>query len=82
MPRSDPGLRIDVDSGRCQGLGICESIAPEHFEVRDDGAMRIIQAGVTVGLLDRVREAVELCPTQALRLTGEPQADGASRRRQ
>ncbi|MEP6631669.1 MAG: ferredoxin [Lapillicoccus sp.] len=36
-------VRIVVDRGRCSGMGICESLAPEHFEVGDDGVMRLLR---------------------------------------
>jgi ferredoxin len=71
MPGLNHSPRIDVDRDLCQGIGICESIAPEHFEVRDDGAMRVTKASVDPASLELVRDAVESCPTQALRLTGE-----------
>ena len=65
------GPRIEVDTNRCQGTGVCESIAPEYFEVRDDGAMHIIRADVDPEHLDKVSDAVDSCPTLALRLSGE-----------
>ena len=65
------GQRIEVDTGRCQGTGVCESIAPDFFEVGDDGAMRIIRAEVDQGHLGLIGDAVDSCPTLALRLSGE-----------
>ncbi len=65
------GPRIEVDTNRCQGTGVCESIAPAYFEVRDDGSMHVIHADVAPGDLDRVGDAVDSCPTLALRLSGE-----------
>lgn len=64
------GPRIEVDTKRCQGTGVCESIAPSHFEVREDGTMHVIRADVAPADLDRVRDAVDSCPTLALRLSG------------
>jgi ferredoxin len=65
------GPRIEVDTNRCQGSGVCESVAPSHFEVHEDGSMHIIRADVAPEDLDRVRDAVDSCPTLALRLSGE-----------
>ena len=31
--------KIIVDRERCTGLGVCESIAPEVFEVGNDGSV-------------------------------------------
>ena len=30
-------MRIEVDRSRCEGLGMCEAMAHELFEVGDDG---------------------------------------------
>jgi ferredoxin len=65
------GPRIEVDRYRCQGTGVCESIAPEFFEVGDDGAMHIIRADVDPEHLGLIGDAVDSCPTLALRLDGE-----------
>jgi ferredoxin len=67
----NPGTRIEVDTNRCQGTGVCESIAPDFFEVRDDGAMHIIRADVDPEHLDLIEDAVDSCPTLALRLSGD-----------
>jgi len=61
-------MKIIVDRGRCTGLGICESLAPDVFEVNDEGDL--VQKADTVpdGLFAEVEEAVAGCPTEALRL--------------
>lgn len=60
-------MRIVVDKQKCTALGICESVAPDLFEVQDDGTLIILddrpEGG---GLCDAAREAVEGCPTEAL----------------
>lgn len=61
-------MKIIVDQGRCTGLGICESLAPEHFEINEDGDLVLLDATVTDVDLDDVRRAVEGCPTEALRI--------------
>jgi ferredoxin len=66
----NPAPRIEVDTNRCQGTGVCEAIAPGFFEVRDDGAMHIIRADVPAEHLDLIGDAVDSCPTLALRLRG------------
>ncbi len=30
------GLQIVVDRDRCEGLGMCEAMASDYFEVRED----------------------------------------------
>ena len=34
-------MRVEVDLTKCTGHGICESIADDVFEVRDDGTVHI-----------------------------------------
>jgi ferredoxin len=60
-------MEIIVDRGRCTGIGICESVAPEYFEVDDDGKLTLV---ATPDELSRalVEEAVRSCPARALRL--------------
>ena len=61
-------MRITVDRSRCTGLGICESLAADHFEVDDDGVLVLLKEDVDASDLQAVREAVRGCPTEALRL--------------
>lgn len=61
-------MKIIVDRSKCTGLGICESLAPEHFEVDDSGALVLLDEHVTSATLAGVEEAIAGCPTEALRL--------------
>lgn len=61
-------LKIVLDRGKCTGLGICESFAPDHFMVNDDGDLEITQEYVDDAALAEVELAVAGCPTEALRL--------------
>lgn len=60
--------KIVVDRTRCTGLGICESVSPDHFEVDDDGELVVLREDVTPDEIATVREAVAGCPTGALSL--------------
>ncbi|MCU1480914.1 MAG: ferredoxin [Subtercola sp.] len=60
-------LKVEVDRTRCIGLGLCEAASPKHFEVGEDGKLIILQSVVDSGDLSEVEEAVESCPTNALR---------------
>lgn len=64
-------MRIEVDHDRCTGLGICESLSPDVFEVNDGGDLQLLADTVPDGQLDDVREAVAGCPTEALRIVDE-----------
>lgn len=60
--------RIEVDRGRCTGIGICESMAPDRFEVQDDGSLGIRDAIVPEDTPAQVVAAVEGCPAESLRI--------------
>jgi ferredoxin len=64
-------MRIIVDRARCIGSGICESIAPEFFEVGDDGVQVLVRE--TFDETDRagIELAVRSCPTRALSVGGD-----------
>lgn len=61
-------MKIFVDRAKCTGLGICESLAPDVFEVDDDGNLVLLADDVPEGGLDDVESAVAGCPTEALRI--------------
>jgi ferredoxin len=58
--------RIVVDYDKCTGLGICESIAPDVFEVDDDGSLQILESTLDEDRRGELQEAVDGCPTGAL----------------
>lgn len=61
-------MRIVLDKSRCTGLGICESLAPEFFEIDDEGELVLRKDAVPDDALEAVEGAVIGCPTEALRL--------------
>jgi ferredoxin len=63
-------MKIIVDRAKCTGLGICESLAPDVFEVNDSGDLVLKADTVPGGLLDDVEAAIAGCPTEALKLEG------------
>lgn len=60
--------RLVVDRNRCTGIGICESIFPERFEVDDDGTLIVHDTVVTPESRAGVEDAVQACPASALSL--------------
>lgn len=62
-------MRVEVDATECRGYAICVGIAPEHFELDDEGLARTLSADVEPEDEDRVREAATSCPTLAIRVT-------------
>lgn len=61
--------RVKVDRERCVSSGVCESLAPEVFELDDDGVLQVLRDEPADGELDDVRDAVQQCPARALALT-------------
>jgi ferredoxin len=61
-------MRVEVDLTKCTGHGLCESIADDVFEVRDDGTVHIMDSERPESDRDRMRQAVTQCPTAALRV--------------
>ena len=61
-------LRIVVDRNRCTGIGICESLDPNRFEVDDDGTLVVHDDQVTDTDREAVAAAVSGCPASALSL--------------
>ena len=59
---------VRVDLERCVGSGSCEMLAPDLFEVGDEGVVRVLRplAGADDEAL--AKDAVSACPTQALSL--------------
>ncbi|MDK3258791.1 ferredoxin [Blastococcus capsensis] len=68
--------RLEADFERCVGAGACEAVAPDVFEVGDDGTVRLLRPHPADADLPDVREAVRACPTRALRLVTEQPAPG------
>jgi ferredoxin len=61
-------MRIIVDRARCTGIGICESVDPDRFEVGADGALVLLRPEWHDEERERVEEAIRSCPAAALRL--------------
>lgn len=59
-------MRVVVNFDLCQSNAVCQGIAPEVFEVRDDGYLYILQETPDESLRTKVEEAALACPTQAI----------------
>lgn len=61
-------MKIELDRDKCTGIGMCESVAPDYFEIDDDGALVVHRDVVDESQLTEVEAAILACPTAALRL--------------
>ena len=65
-------MKVWVDPERCQGHTLCSMIAPDSFLLSDiDGSSSAISEVVPTDQQDRVREAAQSCPEQAILITDE-----------
>jgi ferredoxin len=55
--------RISIDQSLCNGYGVCEAVAPDVFELGDDG-LAVLLTGVSGD--EAVREACDACPSGAI----------------
>lgn len=63
-------MKIIVDRDTCEGLGMCESMAHEYFELDDDDVMHILDENPPEEDRKKVAAAVASCPVLALTLEG------------
>ncbi len=63
-------MKVVVDFDVCQSNALCMEIAPEVFEVREDGLLYLLDEHPGEELRARVEEAVDTCPTQAISIEG------------
>ncbi len=64
-------MKVHVNSEICAGFGICLGIAPEVFELHDDGYAIVQVSEVKPEDEDAIRRAVSQCPTQAISLSDD-----------
>jgi ferredoxin len=63
-------MRVVVNFDRCQSNAVCMGIAPEVFEVRDDGNLYVLQETPDESLREQVQEAADACPMMAISVEG------------
>jgi ferredoxin len=59
-------MRIKADTGVCVGAGQCVLTEPDVFDQDDDGIVSLLTDQPGGQAAERAREAVNLCPSQAL----------------
>ncbi|MGW1546849.1 ferredoxin [Streptomyces sp. NPDC002346] len=61
-------MKVNADVTRCQGHGRCALLAPDVFDVGDDGKVVVLLGEASDAHVADVREAVTSCPEAALEL--------------
>jgi ferredoxin len=61
-------MKIVVDRDKCEGLGMCESMAHEFFELDDDDVMHVLDENPGEERRALLTSATQSCPVLALSL--------------
>ncbi|MGZ6777758.1 MAG: ferredoxin [Mycobacterium sp.] len=64
-------MKVHADRDVCIQAGNCVMVADTVFDQDDDGVVVVLVADIPPGDEGRAREAVKLCPSQALTITQE-----------
>jgi ferredoxin len=65
-------MRVVTDTARCVGAGQCVLTEPAVFDQSDeDGTVVLLKEHVEGDELTNAKEAVEMCPSQALSLVDD-----------
>ncbi len=67
-------MKVKVDYDLCEANAMCESFAPDVFEVDDDDNLQLHTDEVTEENRSRVEQAVAACPKAALSIVEDDQA--------
>jgi ferredoxin len=59
-------MRIVHDTTICASIGMCEAVAPDVFEIGDDGALTILIPNPPEDRRAEIEQACADCPTNAL----------------
>lgn len=63
-------MRITVDREACEAHGVCESLAPDVFELDDDELLHVVEEPPGRHV-EEARRAVQSCPKMALSLESD-----------
>ncbi len=59
-------MKVKVNEDACIGCGACTAIAPDVFELNDEGLSTVTCDTVSDENTEATKEAVEACPTGAI----------------
>jgi len=63
-------MKVVVDMAICQDHGQCCFAAPEVFQLDDAGKLVVLIDSPDESLRDKVEEAADVCPLQAITVEG------------
>ena len=59
-------MKVKVNKDACIGCGACQGIAPDVFELSDEGVATVIAETVPKEKEEDVKDAMAGCPTSAI----------------
>ena len=59
-------MKVKVNKDICIGCGACQAIAPEIFEIEDDGLAKAIPEEISGHDTENAMDALEGCPVGAI----------------
>ena len=59
-------MKVKISNDACIGCGACVSICPEIFNFNDDGFAEVLDVKIENENIEKVKDALESCPTQAI----------------
>ena len=62
-------MKVVVDLNTCEQNAVCMGIAPDVFDVQDDG-LHVLQDSPGEDKRDKVEDAARQCPTQSITVQG------------
>jgi ferredoxin len=58
--------KIKIDWDLCESNGMCEALAPDHYEVDDDDMLQVLDDVVTEENQALIEQTVASCPKSAI----------------
>lgn len=59
-------MKLNVNKDLCIGCGACQAVAPDIFEIEDDGLATVIVDEIKEDIKEDAIDAKEGCPTNAI----------------
>jgi len=59
-------MKVTVDADRCRGHGMCLTLCPDVFHMKDDGYSVADPSEVPAGQEAAAKDAIDNCPEQAI----------------
>lgn len=67
-------MKVYIDKDLCIGCGACESVAPDIFQMKEDGLAHVVLDEVGEARRKDVEEAMGSCPSEAIKIEKDSRA--------